>query len=82
MKDPRKEYRDTVQRELTDAMLDYSFPMNIAPDEWLSVAALVADAGQGGQILMLRVKGSDLAQYAADRSRRDEIKARVEVRVY
>lgn len=82
MKDPRREYRDTVERELIDAMLDYSFPMNIAAEEWLSVAALVADAGQRGQILMLRIKGSDLALYAADRSRRDEVKGRVEVRVY
>ena len=32
--------------------------------------------------IVLRVKGSDLAAYAADRSRRDEIRRRVEVRVF
>lgn len=82
MKDPRKEYRDTVQRELIDVMLDYSLPMDVAPDEWLAVAARVTEAGQRGQILMLRVKGSDLAIFAADKSRRDEIRSKVEVSVF
>jgi hypothetical protein len=82
MKDPRKEYRDTVQRELIDAMLDYSVPLDIGPDEWLAVAARVAEPGQRGQTLMLRVKGSDLAVFAADKDRRAEIRGRVEVRVF
>ena len=82
MMNPRKEYRDTVQRELIDAMLDYSLPLDVAPDEWLAVAARVAEPGQRGQTLTLRVKGSDLAIFAADRDRRDEIRGRVEVRVF
>lgn len=82
IRDPRKEYRDTVQRELIDVMLDYSIPMDIAPDEWLAVAARVTEAGQRGNILMLRVKGSDLAIFAADKARRDEIRGKVEVRVF
>lgn len=82
MKDPRKEYRDTVQRELIEAMLDYSVPMEVGPDEWLSVAARVAEPGERGQTLMLRIKGSDLAIYAADPKRRDEIRGKVEVRVF
>lgn len=82
MQDPRKEYRDSVQRELIDAMLDYSVPLDIGPDEWLSVAARVAEPGQRGQTLMLRVKGSDLAIFAADKARRGEIRGKVEVRVF
>lgn len=82
VRDPRKEYRDTVQRELIDVMLKYSAPMDIAPDEWLDVAARVTEAGQRGNILMLRIKGSDLAIYAADKERRDEIRRKVEVRVF
>lgn len=82
MKDPRKEYRDTVQRELIDVMLEYSLPMDVAPDEWLAVAARVTEAGQRGQILMLRVKGSDLAVFASDKSRRDEVRSKVEVSVF
>lgn len=82
IKDPKKEYRDTVQRELIDVMLEYSIPMDVAPDEWLTVAARVSEAGQRGQILMLRVKGSDLALFAADRERRDEIRGKVEVSIF
>jgi len=82
MQDPRKEYRDAVQRELTDAMLDYSVPLDIAPDEWLAVAARVSEPGQRGQTLMLRVKGSDLSIFAADKERRAEIRGRVEVSVF
>lgn len=82
IKDPRKEYRDTVQRELIDVMLEYSGPIDVAPDEWLAVAARVSEAGQRGQILMLRVKGSDLAIFAADKERRDEIRSKVEVSIF
>jgi hypothetical protein len=82
MRDPRKEYRDTVQRQLIDAMLDHSLPMDVGSDEWLAVAARVTEAGQRGQILMMRVKGSDLAIYAADKDRRAEIRDKVEVRVF
>ncbi len=82
IKDPRKEYRDTVQRHLIDVMLDYSPPMNVPADQWLAVAARVTEAGQRGQVLMLRLKGSDLAALAADKSRRDEIRSRVEVSVF
>ena len=71
-----------MQRELTDVMLTYGSPMDLGPDDWLCVAARVAEAGQRGQTLMLRVKGSDLAIYAADKARRDEIRGKVEVRVY
>jgi hypothetical protein len=56
--------------------------MDVAPDEWLTVAARVSEAGQRGQILMLRVKGSDLALFAADRERRDEIRSKVEVSIF
>ena len=82
MKDPNKEYRDTVQRELIDAMLDHSLAMDLGPDEWLAVAARVSEAGQRGQTLMMRARGRDLAIYAADKSRRDEIRGKVEVRVF
>ena len=82
MKNPRRVYRDTVQRELTDVMLEYSHAMDIAPDEWLAVAARVTEAGQRGNTLMLRIKGSDLAVFAADKSRREEIRKKVEVQVF
>ncbi|HXW05352.1 MAG TPA: hypothetical protein VD833_08975 [Vicinamibacterales bacterium] len=86
--DPNAHYTDAVKRQLIDAMLDHSLPMDLGPDEWLTVAAR---DGEGpttpGEIydpetIVLRVKGSDLAIYAADRSRRDEIRGKVHVTVF
>ncbi len=88
--DPDAAYTESVKRALIDAMLDYSLPMELQPDEWLTVAA--RDSGGpmiSGQIddamtILLRVKGSDLAAYAADRTsaRREEVRKRVDVRVF
>lgn len=86
--DPNAAYTEAVKRQLIEAMLDHSLPMDLAPDEWLIVAAR---DGEGpiapGEIydpetIVLRVKGSDLAIYAADRSRRDEIRSKVQVTVF
>lgn len=86
--DPNAAYTEAVKRQLIDAMLDHSLPMDLAPDEWLIVAAR---DGEGpiapGEIydpetIVLRVKGSDLAIYAADRSRRNEIRSKVQVTVF
>ncbi len=60
----------------------------LGPDEWLTVAA--RDSGgpmMSGQIddamtILLRIRGTDLAAYAADRSRREEVRKRVEVRLF
>jgi hypothetical protein len=86
--DPDAAYTEAVKRALIDAMLDYGVPMELGPDEWLTVAAR---SGEGpmisGQIddamtILLRVKGSDLAAFAADRGKREEVRKRVEVRVF
>jgi hypothetical protein len=86
--DPNAHYTDAVKRQLIDAMLDHSLPMDLGADEWLTVAAR---DGEGpttpGEIydpetIVLRVKGSDLAIYAADRSRREEIRRKVQVVVF
>lgn len=84
--DPLAEYTKAVQSELIDAMLEYS--LNLGPDEWLTVAArdshgpLTPGQIDDAHTIVLRVKGSDLAIYAADRSRREEIRGKVEVRVF
>jgi hypothetical protein len=86
--DPQAAYTESVQRELIDAMLDYSHPIDIQPDEWLTVAARGSEGPlRPGEIydpvtIVIRVKGSDLAAYYADRSKGDEIRKRVEVRVF
>lgn len=86
--DPHASYTEVVKNALIDAMLDYSLPMDVGPDEWLTVAArdsegpLTPDEIYEASTIVLRVKGSDLATYAADRSRRAEVRGRVQVREF
>lgn len=87
---PQAAYTESVQRAIIDAMLDYSHPMDLGADEWLTVAArgsesegpLRPDEIYDAVTIVIRVKGADLAAYAADRTRRDEIRSRVQVRVF
>jgi hypothetical protein len=86
--DPDVAYTESVKRALIDAMLDYSLPMDLGPDEWLTVAARDSEGPMmPGQVddamtILLRVRGSDLATYAADHSKREEVRKRVEVHVF
>jgi hypothetical protein len=88
LRDPNAVYRDAIRRALVDAMLDHSRGMNVQPDEWLTVAAHRGDSPLGpseivtSTTLVLRIKGSDLAIYDADRTRKEEIRQRVEVREF
>ena len=73
---------------LVDAMLDYSGPMNLQPDEWLTIAARDSEGpvvpGQlyEAMTIVLRVKGSDLAAYVSKQISRDDARKRVEVREF
>lgn len=86
--DPHTSYTEAVKNALIDAMLDYSLPMDLGADEWLTVAArdsegpLTPDEIYDASTIVLRVKGSDLATYAADRSKRSEVRGRVQVREF
>ncbi len=85
MPDPDAMYTEAVKSSLIDAMLDHSLQMNLGGEEWLTVAARASDGplspnGLSDSItIILRVKGSDLAVYHADKTRRDEILQRVKV---
>jgi hypothetical protein len=82
--DPNEDYKQEVKRELIDAILNHSLPLNVGPDQWLEVGAHMMDTPQSqrGVTLMIRVKGSDLAIFAADPTRREEIRNKVEVRAF
>jgi hypothetical protein len=88
LRDPSGAYRAAIKAALIDAMLDHSRGMNIQPDEWLTVAAHRGDSSFGpseivnSSTLVLRIKGSDLALYDADRTRKDEVRKRVETREF
>jgi hypothetical protein len=84
-------YTDAVQRELVEAMLDYSVPMAIAPDEFLTVGArdnmqrdslAPPDPHEEVVTILLRIKGSDLAAFRAGLIDRAEARKRVEVREF
>lgn len=71
-------YRETVKSKLVDAMLDYSKALDIGPDEWLSVVARGEDDPirttmfKDSKILILRIKGSDLALFYSGKIARDD----------
>lgn len=86
--DTGEKYRNEVKLQLADAMLDFTKNLELKPDEWLSVAARGSDGAlTPGEILqlttvVLRVKGSDLADYFAGRLTREEARAKVELRQF
>jgi hypothetical protein len=87
-RDLNDDYTEAVKNALIDAMLDYSGSMNIGPEEWLTIAARDSYGPSApGEIydattVVLRMRGSDLAAFRADRLTRDEARKRVEVREF
>lgn len=84
-------YTESVQRELIDAMIDYSVPMAIGTDEFLTVGArdnmqrdslAPPDPHEEVVTILLRIKGSDLAAYRAGQIDRDQVRKRVQVREF
>jgi hypothetical protein len=87
-KDPNRAYTEAVTRALVDAMIDWSAPMQIRPEEWLTVAAR-DDEGRDSLAppdpleevvtMIYRIKGSDLQEYRQGRIDRDEVRRRVQM---
>lgn len=84
-------YTESVKRALVDAMIEYSLPMAIGPDEFLTVGArdnmqrdslAPFDPYEEVVTILLRIKGSDLAEYRAGRIDRDEVRRRVQLREF
>ena len=74
---------------LKDAMLAHSSSLGIAPTEWLTIAAKgnddrprLAPADSGSSTRIVRLRGSDLAEFLAGRITREEALQRIEVRVF
>jgi hypothetical protein len=81
-------YESEVKTALIEAMLNNTASIVLAPDEWLTVAArdsgdrLSANEIYDFVTIQLRIRGSDLAAFRADRLSEDDAKKRVEVRVF
>jgi hypothetical protein len=85
LEDPNGAYEREVIGALKDAMLNHSVAIRIGPDEWLTVAAhdneqrnrLMPGEAYDLMTIVLRVKGSDLAAFRADRITLEEARKRV-----
>jgi hypothetical protein len=86
--DTNRLYTEEVQRAIIDAMIDFSAPMTIGNEEWLTVAArdnerrdtlAPQDPYEEVVTVLLRIKGTDLKEYRAGRI--DKVEARKRVRI-
>ena len=87
--DPNEAYRAEVIAALKDAMLAHSSSLAIRPDEWLTIAAKgnddrprLAPADSDARTRIIRLRGSDLADFLAGRISREEALQRMELRVF
>ncbi len=89
LNNPNEAYRAQVREALVDAMLEHSRGLNLAPTEWLTVAARRSDdrsrlapADSDARTVIISVLGADLAAFLAGRISRDEARTKVEIRVF
>ena len=87
--DPLETFRSEVVNQIKDAMLQYSGPLALQDDEWLTIAArrpydrpLIAPADSDARTVIIRIRGGDLAAFRANRMTRDEALRRMEVREF
>ena len=87
--DPNEAYRTEVIQALKDAMLSHSSALGIGPSEWLTIAAKgnddrprLAPADSDARTRIIRLKGSDLADFLAGKLSREEALTRIEVKVF
>ncbi|HMF94530.1 MAG TPA: hypothetical protein VKE96_09560, partial [Vicinamibacterales bacterium] len=86
--DPNEAYRNEVMEALKDAMLAHSSALNIGLNEWLAIAAKGNDdrprlaPADTANTRIIRLKGSDLADFLAGKITREEALQRIEVRVF
>jgi hypothetical protein len=82
------EYVSRVKDSLMRAMIQYSKPLELRPEEWLTVAAgdgdepLMPAVLSEQAVMLLRVRGRDIAEYMAGRLSLDDVLKRVEVRKF
>jgi len=87
--DPSEAYRTEVVLALKDAMLAHSSALGIAPSEWLTIAAKgnddrprLAPADSDARTRIIRLRGSDLADFLAGKISREDALKRIEVLVF
>jgi len=87
-RDPDQLYTESVKNALIETMLRYNAFLKIGDDERLTVAASDSEGpqtpGQIGDlaIIIISIRGADLAAYRAGKLTREEIRKKVEVREF
>jgi hypothetical protein len=88
MQNPDAAYEVEVREALISAMLEYGSTLALQPEEWLTVAArdnqsvvIPGDLSETVTVI-LRIKGSDLAELMAGRLAPQDARRRVEVREF
>jgi hypothetical protein len=88
MQNPDAAYELEVREALISAMLEYGSTLALQPEEWLTVAArdnqsvvIPGDLSETVTVI-LRIKGSDLAELMAGRLAPQDARRRVEVREF
>jgi hypothetical protein len=85
---PDLHYVESIKSALINAMLEYSKPLGLQTHEWFAVAArdsagpILPNQIFEAPTMMLRVKGSDIADYLAGRLTQEEARKKVEVRKF
>lgn len=86
---PAEAYRAEIREALIDAMLEHSRGLNLAPAEWLHVAAKRGDdrprlsaVNTDDATLLIRVRGADLTAFLGGQISRDEAVQRMEVKLF
>ena len=85
VRDPNEAYNRAVKEALVDAMLESSGPLNLGPDEWLTVAArdnipadpLVPGDSTDLNTVIFKIKGGDLAAFRAGQITLEEARKRI-----
>jgi hypothetical protein len=85
---PEEAYRAEVMLAVVDALLDYSAPLGLNGEEWLTVGVRRNEVrpriglDTNAQTFVARVRGGDLSAFRSGQLTRDQAIKRVEVRVF
>ena len=82
-------FRAEIVTQLKDAMLQYSGPLALQDDEWLTIAArrtydrpMIGPADSDARTVVIRIRGGDLAAFRANRLSKDEALSKMDVREF
>ena len=82
-------YHTEVMRALMDAMLEHSGPLEIGPDEWLTVAVRsnadrprISAAETDSRTILARISGAGLRSFRSGQVSKEEALKRIELRVF